>query len=189
MNSILINYKIVKSIDEERLKALVLGCISKNYNVILNIYDFSLTKNIQKYITGLDLEKKIKISVIEKDYEDAENADKIILQNLIPFANTIATAILPEGIILNNLSLDQIDFDKFKNEIIGFLYFDYTLENIKCFMKSRSNGLQISIPAIFWSTKKLLANISNENLLQNIASNSASIHLAKNLCTIYANES
>ncbi len=48
MKSIIINYKIKDSVTDNYLQKIVDSCKCTKYKVKLNIYDFSLDKNLSK---------------------------------------------------------------------------------------------------------------------------------------------
>lgn len=190
MNSIIVNYKISKNIDENKIRNIINGCISKKYKTYINIYDFSLSKTIESYINNLiDLDlSNADISIFNHDYEDFSNADNIILNNLIKHGDSIAFGIFPENLILDQNSIDQLDLDILTDEINGLIYFDYTINNIRCFLRSRVMNIKINVPAVFWSVSKLIRFISDQDKLNIISTNFAAIHIPNSLCKIFTDD-
>lgn len=186
MNNIVVNYKISKNIDATAFKRIIDGCSSEKYKVFLNIYDFSLSKNAKEVINTKAENKNLKIKIIDKDYEEVQNADNIILSGLIQHGNSLAFAILSENITLKDL--DRLDLEVLKNDINGFLYFDYSVDNTRCYLRSRSMNVNIGIPVIFWSTQKLIRYLPEKEKLSIVANKYAGIHIPENLCTVHTDE-
>jgi hypothetical protein len=182
MKSIVINYSIVREVDKEKIHEILNGCKSNKYKVYLNLYDFSLTKKIKNYVDDIS-DDSIKISVYERDYEDSEKFVQMITDDIIKYSNSIAYAALNDSIVLNDNSLDSIDFDIFKNDIYGFLYFDYSINGIRCFVKSRMEKLVM--PVIFFSLGATIKNISSDNVIETLLKNTIGLHIPKSLCIIY----
>ena len=187
MNSIVINYKILKNIDISKLQTIIDGCISNKYKVFLNLYDFSLSKNLEKYLQSLN-PLNIDISVINHDYEDFSNADNIILNNIIKYGDGTAFAIFPDNLVLDKNCIDQFNFDILKDEINGLIYFDYTINNIRCFLRSRVMNIKINVPVVFWSIPKLIKFISEQDKLNIISTNFAAIHIPNSICKIFTDD-
>lgn len=194
MNNIVVNYKISKDINKNVLSAIIDGCASKKYKVFLNIYDFSLSKNaetqIEEYLKESDLSFKItenlKIKIVHKDYEEFSEADNIILGGIIKHGDSLAFVLLPENIALKNI--DTIQFEALKEDNIGFIYPDYSINDIRCYLRSRSFNVNISIPAIFWSTSKLVMHLPEKDKLSIVSNKYAGIHVPEDLCTVYTDE-
>jgi hypothetical protein len=190
MNNIVINYKIVKDINISKFKDIINGCLSNRYKVFLNIYDFSLSKQAENYlqeIKDIDL-SNINISVLNYDYEDFSNADNMILNNLIRHGDSIAFGIFPENLIFDSESMNRLDLDLLKNEINGLIYFDYIINNIRCFLRSRVMNIKLNVPAVFWSTSKLIRHISEQDKLNIVANNFAAIHIPNSFCKIFTDD-
>ena len=187
MNSIVINYKILKNIDISKLQTIIDGCISTKYKVFLNLYDFSLSKNLEKYLQNLN-PINIDISVINHNYEDFSNADSIILNNLIRHGDSIAFGIFPDNLVLDKNCIDEFNFNLLQDEINGLIYFDYTINNIRCFLRSRVMNIKINVPAVFWSVSKLIRFISDQDKLNIISTNFAAIHIPNSLCKIFTDD-
>jgi hypothetical protein len=182
MKSILINYSIVREIDKEKIYEILNGCKSDKYKVYLNFYDFSLTKKIQHYVNDIS-DDKIKISVYERDYEDSKKFIQMITDDIIKYSDSIAYTALNDSVVLNDNCLDSIEFEVFKNGAYGFLYFDYSINGIRCFVKSRLEKL--TIPVIFFSLEYTIKNISSDNVIETLLKNSIGLHIPKSLCIIY----
>lgn len=186
MNSIVINYKITNTLSPDNLEDIINGCRNiKNYKIILNLYDFSLRKNDISNIKDTD---NLKVYWIKKDYEELNNANDIILSEMIKYSDSVFVTILSNEIIINPEIFDTICFDSYCNKNIGFLYFDYTVSNNRCFLRSQASGLNIGIPVLFWSTKTLINYLSKDDILESVHKNSIGVHIPKNLCTININE-
>jgi hypothetical protein len=166
------------------VKKIVDNSFSKKHNVFLNLYDFSVSKNIQKIIEKNFSDQK-NISVFEKDFEDKNEADNIMFENLIQHADSLAFGMMSESTILNESAIDQIDFDLLKDDINGFLFFDYSVNNIRCYLRSRSSLVNNNIFCLFWSTEKLIKFINDKDKINTISSNFAGVHIPKDLCTLY----
>lgn len=190
MNNIVVNYKIIKDINISKFKDIISGCLSNKYKVYLNIYDFSLSKQIENYLKDInDLElSNINISVSNYDYEDFSNADVIILSNLIRHGDSIAFGIFQDNLIFNTNSIDELNLDLLTNEINGLIYFDYNVNNIRCFLRSRIMNIKLNVPAVFWSTSKLIRNISELDKLNIVANNFAAIHVPNSFCKIFTDD-
>lgn len=185
MNNIVINYKITRSISESKLQDIINGCLSKKYKVFLNLYDFSLSKSIESYVKNLNIDlSNIDLSILNSDYEDLSNADNIVLNNLIRHGDSIAFGIFQENLVFNSNAIDQFNFELLKEESNGLVYFDYTINNIRCFLRSRIMNLKMNVPAVFWSTSKLIRFISEKDKLNIVANNFAAIHIPNSLCKI-----
>jgi len=186
MNSILINYSLSKDINKNRLQTLLNGCQSDKYKVFLNIYDFSISKNVKEKLDQVNIPKNIKISVENSDYENLENYIEIVSKTILQYSDSVSYCRLNETISLEPKSIDEIDFSVFDDGNYGFLYFDYDINSIRCFIKSYGhNG---SVPAIFFSAKKTLEKLSNGKPITSILSESIGLHIPERLCTIYSND-
>lgn len=187
MKSIVLNYRIANDISEDRFNEILTGCYSLNYNVLLNIYDFSICKKAESYLKKIQ-DETMRISYIKKDFEELDNSEQIITDGLIKYGDSLALCILSENNVLSKGCIDSIDFEGMNNPTNGFIYFDYTINNIRCFLRSKGSGMQFSVPVIFWSMSKLIKYISNKNKFDIITSNYTGIHVAKNLCTVYQDD-
>lgn len=188
MKNIAINYIVHNNINAEKFNAIVKPITeNKKYKTKLNVYDFSLKKELHDY--DLSKYQDIEYSWTECDYEDVKEANSIVLKNFINFADSICTSIVYDNLIFNNNSIDEIDVSLFENDYIGFIYSDYIVDNKRFFLKSHSSNSQINTPMVFWSTEKLLKHISENNILQLIYGSYVGIHIPKPLCTVHnANE-
>lgn len=187
MKSIVLNYRITGDISRDRFNQILAGCYSSKYNVILNIYDFSISKNIESYIKSIE-ETTIKVSYIKRDFEEIENSEQIITENLIKYADSLALCILPEINVLTEDCIDSIDFEWMNDPINGFIYFDYSVNGIRCFLRSKGPNIQLNVPVLFWSMSKLIKHISDKDKFGIITNNYTGIHIARNLCTVYQDD-
>lgn len=188
MKNIVINYKISKNIDNTTFNKIISGCVSEKYKVFLNLYDFSLSKDTKEYTDQLSAINNLNINYIPQNFEDVKEADQIILGSLIQYGDSVAFGIFGENTILNTGGVDLVDFNLLAEEINGFIYFDYNIKNIRCFLRSRSTNIQLNVPAIFWSTSKLIRYIPEKEKLNIVGNNYGSIHIPYSLCTIYPDE-
>lgn len=189
MQNIVINYKITKKTNDlDILETIIRRCQSDKYRVFLNIYDFSLNK--QNPLLKIDSAKTSSsiISYHEKCYEDLNNADNIVLQNLIQHGDSLGYMLLPNNIILSESFFDLIDFQWLSHEGNGLIYFDYHINRIRCYTRSRAVNIPINTPAALWSTSKLIRHIHEKEKLQIVGNNYASLHIPHSLCTIYPYE-
>jgi hypothetical protein len=184
MSNIVLNYKVCKNIDEPIIEKIVNNSVSEKHKVFVNLYDFSPLKMVEGIIKKKFSGNK-NISVFTKDFEDRNEADSIMLENLIQYGDSLAFGMMSESIILNKFAIDKIDFELLKEDINGFLYFDYCVNNVRCYLKSRSSEINNSIICVFWSTEKLIRFINDKDKMNTISNNFAGVHIPKNLCTAY----
>lgn len=184
MSNILINYSIVKNSTKEHLEKIIDGCYSKEHKIIINFYDFSIKKNVKEILKEISSNEYIKITAIDKDFEDVDKFLEITLENIIQHGDCTAFAAINENCILKKDAIDSMDFKKFEEKIYGFTYFDYNVNNIRCYLKSVTGN--ISVPIIFFSTRMVIDNLSEgKNTITHVLKNSISHHIPKNLCDIY----
>lgn len=184
MSNILINYSILNNSTKENIEKIINGCYSKQHKITLNLYDFSLKKNVKKLITEITNDEYIKINVINKDFEDSNKFLEIILDSIIQYGDCIVFTAINDNCILKKDAIDSIDYKRFEEKIHGFTYFDYNVNNIRCYLKSVAAN--ISIPIIFFSTQVIIDNLSEgKNTISHVLKNSISHHISKNLCDIY----
>lgn len=183
MPNILINYSIVKNDTKEHIESIIQGCSSKKNKIILNIYDFSLNKKVKDIIQRIQKDDNIKITVLDKDFEDADSFLKLVLSTIIQYGDCIAFTALNDNSILKKYAIDNIDLEKFEESIYGFTYFDYNVNNIRCYLKSIVGN--ISVPVIFFSTQKVINSLAEDDTIKHVLSHSISSHIPKSLCNIY----
>lgn len=189
MNIVSINYIVQNGMDDQKLAKIISGLSSSKYKVLLNLYDFSLSKNMKDMVSNLKIdEEKIKIIVIDSDYEELENANKIIVKNFMQYVDSISIAILHDNLILHKDALDRIEFARMKEENIGFTYPDYNIKDVRCYLRSHASNVQISTPAVFWSTDKILRHIAEQDILSTVYNSYIGVHIPESLCTAYPNE-
>lgn len=184
MSNIVLNYKICKNIDASIIEKIVNNSVSEKHKVFINIYDFSPLKGVEDIIKKKFSDNK-NISVFKKDFEDKNEADNIMLENLIQYGDSLAFGMMSESTILNKFAIDKINFDLLKEDINGFLYFDYCVNNVRCYLRSRTSVINNSILCVFWSTEKLIKFINEKDKMNIVSNNFAGVHIAKNLCTVY----
>ena len=184
MKSIVVNYRITGDISEDRFYEIIDGCYSTKYKVILNLYDFSINKLAESY----NLSNNPNVSYIKRDFEEIDNSEQIMLDNLIRYGDSLALCILPENNVLVKGCIDSIDFEWMDDPSNGFIYFDYTINGIRCFLRSKGPNIQLNVPVLFWSMSKLIRHITDKDKFAIITNNYVGIHIAKNLCTVYQND-
>lgn len=188
MSNIVINYIILKHIDDESLSRIINGCISNTHNMHLQFNDFSLEKTISNQIKNINNDK-IKIETFEYDYEDSSNATEIVLKNFTSYCSYDILSIVYDNLKFYPESISGIDFKQLlENETYGFIYGDYDIGNIKCYLHSHAAGLKLNLPFAFWSIKQMLKHLSEENILEYMFSSYMGIHIPQSLCTVLPNE-
>lgn len=188
MSNIAINYIILKSIDDKSLSDMINGCISNTHSIYLQLNDFSIEKTISNQIKNITHDK-IKVETFEYDYEDSSNATEIVLKNFTSYCSYDVLSIVYDNLKFYPDSIDNIDFNRLiENEKNGFIYGDYDIGNIKCYLRSHAAGLKLNIPFAFWSIKKILKHLSEENILEYMFSSYMGIHIPQSLCTVLPNE-
>lgn len=176
MKSISINYIIHKITDKESIDKIVEGCKSKKYKVEINLYDFSLGNQLQNYSNE-------NVSIVQENYEDFEKAQSIILSKMINYIDSSIMCIAKESVVLKNL--DSIDFNVIEsNELNGLIYTDYSIDGIRCFLRSHYPNSNIGVPLAFWNTEKIIKHIGQENILGLIFNTCIGIHIPEDLCDI-----
>jgi len=187
MNSIVVNYVLENPITSDNIRSIIDGCISKKYKIHLNFYDFRLNKNLQSIIDDIKVDKNTVIKIFEKDYEDKKDGTDIIINHCLQFSDSLSMIIFNSYSIINKGALDQIDFSLFTNKNLGFLYTDYTINKIRCYLLSHIGGINMNVPIIFWSMPKVIEHLSQDTL-KNIASKSAGIHIPESFFSINNHE-
>jgi hypothetical protein len=187
MSNISINYILLNSKDKDILQKMIDACRSDRHNVNLVFNDFSLDKKIEDNIKEID-HYDVNVSVINYDYEDSKNSMEIITKNFASYVDSDTVAIVYENLIFRSKILDEVDFEIITEGFNGFMYGDYHIDDIRFFLRSHSSGIQLNIPFVFWSVKKLIENMSKEKILEYIFNNFSGIHIAQSMCTIYTNE-
>ena len=185
MNNISINYIILNSIEGDVLTRIVDSCKSKNNNVSLNFNDFSLDKNTRNNLENIN-QDDVSVSVVDRDYEDSNNAMDIIVKGFVSYADSTIMSVVHENLIFEKELFDTIDFtilDKY-----GFIYGDYSIDETRCYLRSHAASVKLSIPFVFWSTSKIVDNISQEQVLEHVFNNHMGFHIPKSLCTIVSND-
>ena len=187
MSNIAINYILLNSKDKDILQKMIDSCRSEKHNVSLVLNDFSLDKKIEDTVKEID-HYDVRVSVINYDYEDSKNSMEIITKNFAPYAGSDVVAVVYENLIFHSKILDEVDFDTIADGFNVFIYGDYHIDDIRFFLRSHGSGIQLNIPFVFWSVKKLIENMSKDKILEYVFNNYAGIHIAQSMCTIYTNE-
>lgn len=185
MSNIVINYIILNSIKPNRLTSIIEACRSKQHNVSIVFNDFSLNKQVADQLKNYELDD-IKVSVINRDYEDSQDAMSIVTKNFISYSDSDITSIVYENLEFEPKIFDAFDFEIFDN--YGFIYGDYSVQNIRCYLRSHASNTKLSIPFVFWSTEKIIKNIEHEDVLEYLFNNYMGYHIPKSICTIISND-
>lgn len=187
MNNIAINYIILNHIESDVLSRIVDSCRSTKYKVSLIFNDFSLDKNIAKQLEDINKDN-INLSTINCDYEDSNNAMNIIVDGFVAYSDSTIVSMVHENLIFKSGIFDTLDLDIL--DTYGFIYGDYDIQGIRCYLRSHAASIKLSIPFVFWSTKKLIESISlsPKDALEYMFNNYMGFHIPKSLCTIISND-
>lgn len=185
MKNIAINYIVLNPMDDNVFSKIVNTCESENNKVSLVMNDFCLNKTLEDQAKAIH-SKKVKVSVVNRDYEDSKNSMNIITNNFISYSDSDAMAIVYENLVFKPGIFDVMDFNLL--EKYGFIYGDYDIDDTRCYLRSHAASVKLSIPFIFWSTKKIIDNISNDNVLEYVFNNYMGFHIPNSLCTVHPNE-
>lgn len=182
MNNISINYALCKNVNQNIIDRITSLLKSEKYKVSINIYDFSLEKKAKEYVSGNQA------SVIEQDYEEYKDYQSIIVKNFTRYADASLVVILHENVFIHDL--DSIDLTVINdNPLHGFIYTDYNMNGVRCFVKSHGPTFKMGMPLVFWSKDKIIQYLSDdENPLGVIYHSSIGIHIPKDICTVYPYE-
>ena len=188
MSNIAINYIILKHTDSKYLSGIINGCTSNIHKIHLQLNDFSLEKKTSEQIKDM-ANDKLQIETFEYDYEDSNNATEIVLKHFTSYCSHDILSIVYDNLTFYPGLIDNIDFNQLmKNEMNGFIYGDYDIGRIKCYLRSHAAGLKLNIPFAFWSIEKILKHLSEENILEYMFSSYMGIHIPQSLCTVLPNE-
>lgn len=185
MSNISINYIVLNSMESDILSRIVDSCRSKNNTVSLVFNDFSLDKNIEKQLKNINTDN-VKVSTISRDYEDGTNAMSIIVKEFSTYVDSNIVSIVHENLIFEPGIFDSLNLDIL--DTYGFIYGDYTIQGARCYLRSHAASIKLSIPFVFWSTSKLMDNISQTDVLEYLFNNYMGFHIPESLCTIIPNE-
>lgn len=187
MNSIAINYIIENPCDKQSVNKILDNCSSDKLKTYLNLFDFTLEKNLKSVLKDFKNNNNRTINIFEENYEEKANANEIILNNSLQFADTTAMIILNDNTLFNKDCLHEIDFEMLNNINTGFLYSDYIINNVRCFLLSHASGVSVGLPVIFWSTHKLIKHMSKD-VFKTILSTYGGIHIPAPLFIINHDE-
>jgi hypothetical protein len=180
MSNIVINYVIDKDIDDDQVKSMFNNIYLKNHNLEIYVYDFSIDKKLKQILDSLVINN---LKLTEYPYEQHDEADDIIIDNMKNSSNFVAFTNLKNNIVINNETIDSIDFDILQDDQFGFLYLDYYIGNIRCYMQSNKPGSKINTPIIFWSTEKAIKT-KGKNVYNTLYRSYMGIHAPKSGCTV-----
>jgi|SRR5210317_980108 hypothetical protein len=178
MHSIKINYIADENVNQHRLEKIFNDLYLKNYLLKIDVYDFSLVKNINKYIETLNNKN---IRVFEFGYEEHKDAQNVILKNIDK--DSLVFTSIKTNIVIDTKFIDELDFEKL-NENYGFVYSDYSIREVRCYMQSHKTGGIINTPMIFWNTKKIMENKNESNVFNHVYGTSMGKHIPKISCKI-----
>lgn len=186
MKRILIIYKVFQDLEQDYLQKIINGCKSKNHKVTINFHDFTLSKKIRSQIDKVEFSELEAINISDENYEDMENSDQIIVQNLIPYSDFDIVSILVHDISLDG-SIDEIDFTPLEDDLIGSIYTDnYITKPFKSRMYCKSHPLMnTGIRCVFVNMSKLISAIGQDNPVGHVYSQHGSCHIPKALFTTY----
>jgi hypothetical protein len=187
MNSIIINYVLDSPYNHNSIEKLLQYCHSDNITIYLNFYDFTIDKKLSSILQDFKIGDNTIVKIFENDYEEKSNINDIILSNLIQFSDSQLMTILHDDTIINQHAIDRINFEIFNDINIGFLYSDYIINNIRCFLLSHMSGIHMNIPIIFWSMPKIIKHMS-QDVFTTITSGYAGFHIPEPLFTIKSYE-
>lgn len=176
MNSIAINYIIENKSDEQSINKILQNCRFDNLKIYLNLFDFTIEQNLKSILKNTKSDANVIVNIFEESYEDKANANEIIINNIIQFSDTVAMVILNDKSVLNKDLLEDIDFEILNSVNTGFLYSDYIMNDIRCFLLSHISGVNLNLPIIFWSTSKLIKHMSKD-VFKTVLATYAGIHI------------
>lgn len=181
MSNIVINYIIDQEIDADKINAILSSINIEQHNTEINVYDFSIDK---KWKSIIDDSPSLKINVQEHPYEQRDESSSMILESVKGKSEITAFANLKNNVMLNSNVIDSVDFDTLNNDDIGFLYFDYKIGNIRCYLQSNKPGSKTNTPIMFWSAKKSTEDHTSDNAYNHIYKKYMGLHIPKIGCTI-----
>jgi hypothetical protein len=179
----MINIVIRKDSDNKGLIDTIKKCTSDKYNVVINICDYSLQKNINVD----ELKSFANVSYHELDYEDAGSHESKIIElsskmSYLAFIDIDLTLELEENFI-NDLEIETLE-----DSNIGVVYSDFysrTSTNRSVYVHQKSFPVvSNTLPIIAFSMQNYVKNQGNENIKGFMLSGLISKHVPKALCSI-----
>lgn len=179
MHSIKINYIADESINKDRLEKILHYSPMKNYDLKIDIHDFSLEKgSIKNFV---DQMKNKNITAFEYPFEDRQFIQKAVLKNIsnefLVFAN------IKTNTVINTEIIDDIDFQEI-NKNYAFVYTDYSIGKVRCYMQSHRAGATVNTPLILWNTEKVIEKKDEEDAFNSVYGNNIGLQIPKSACTI-----
>lgn len=182
MSSISINYIILNDAEEGSIQNIIDTCRFDNHSTSLVFNDFSLTKKTKDIVDRLNTDSNIVVN--NYDYEDSEDSMTVVVKNFASYASSDIVTIVHADLVFNRKSISEIDFNILNEENIGFIYGDYSINHLRCYLRSHAAHVKLSIPFVFWSTNKIIQHVSQESLLDYLFSKYMGVHIPHDLCTV-----
>ena len=179
MHSIKINYIADENIDKNRLEKILDYSPMKNYKLKIDMHDFSLGKGSIKNFVDESENKNIR--VFEHPFEDRRDIQKTVLKNITDEFAVFAN--IKTNIILNTDIIDCIDFKEL-NKNYAYVYTDYLIGKVRCYMQSHRSGATVNTPLIFWNTKKVIGQKEEDDVFNTVYGNNIGLQIPKAACKI-----
>jgi len=188
MKNILINIICREAVLEERLISLIDKCYNENYNVCVNLCDYTLEKNVKDInIINVDRENQFAVNVKELDFEDVSNHNSKLAELMDDKSYDIVLDI-ESSIELEDNFIDELELNFLEDDNYGCVYCDFyskTKSGHKIHIHQKSLPLvNNSLPLIAFSVKNYLKHIGSQNVKGDILANMISRHIPKALCCI-----
>ena len=188
MKNILINIICREAVLEERLISLIDKCYNENYNVCVNLCDYTLEKNVKDInIINVDRENQFAVNVKELDFEDVSNHNSKLAELMDDKSYDIVLDI-ESSIELEDNFIDELELNFLEDDNYGCVYCDFyskTKSGHKIHIHQKSLPLvNNSLPLIAFSVKNYLKHIGSQNVKGDILANMISRHVPKALCCI-----
>jgi len=162
MNSIKINLKTTTPLSEKYLREFLQACESSRYFIDIEIFDYSLVKNIINALEKAAIDSPMNVrSVLITDmpFEEKEQGKGFLVENAAKKCGSYDAVLnISSEVQPCNNWLDHIDDSVFDDEYTESIYCDYYISNgkekVHIFQKSQpvANG---TIPALILSTGKI----------------------------------
>lgn len=178
MKNIMVNIIVKKSANRDAIANIINNCKSSNFNVKINIFDYSLQKQ-----GGLDFEG---VDLFEPSFEEISEHEKkvLALENIEEY---LAIVDLDSGIMPEEDFLDELSLESFEDENVGSIYSDFYIMNDderKTYVYQKSFPIVENVlPLVAFSTAWIQKSIEQENCKGIILSQTISKHIPKALCT------
>ena len=188
MKNILINIICRKKAKEEHVADVIDKCYSENYNIFINICDYTLHHNIKDMnIINVDEDNKFNVTYHQLDMEDAPDHSS----NLIEFMGDKQYDIvldLESTLELENNFLNELELECLEDDNYGSTYCDFyskTKTGHKIHIHQKSFPLiNNSLPVVAFSVKNYIKYAGSENAKGEVLSNMIARHVPKALCSV-----